>query len=514
MKEAVNIVWFKRDLRVHDHLPLHTASEVGKVLPLYIVEPKYWSLPDTSARQYQFISQSLTELDLRLTRLGQPLLIRSGDAVEVLKALSKQLDINAIYSHEETGNLWTYDRDKAVMSWCREKEIPWYEAPQFGVFRRLSNRDDWAARWERFMAQERLAPPSMLQPLETNLVVEPLPQTLGVKLEPNESQHIQLGRRSQGLELLKSFLSSRGRYYQKRLSSPLTAFEHCSRLSPHISYGTLSMREVVHTLQNRRKAEALTADWKRSIRAFESRLHWHCHFIQKLETSPHFEMAPMLACYGPLRQGAGEFNVEYFEAWREGQTGFPLIDACMRALRQTGWINFRMRAMLVSFASYQLWLHWQRPAWHLAQCFTDYEPGIHYPQIQMQSGTTGINALRMYNPVKQSQDQDPIGQFIRRWIPELLNVPDEYIHEPWKMPLSMQQELGCELGVNYPEPIVDHMTAVRMARAKLKDFRQSVPELRAQSKALNKQHGSRKRTNNNAKRVSKKPIDENQLKLF
>jgi len=189
MKEVVNIVWFKRDLRVQDHLPLHSASEVGKVLPLYIVEPEYWSLPDTSARQYQFISQSLTELDLRLTRLGQPLVVRVGDAVAVLKALSSQLQIDAIYSHEETGNLWTYDRDKAVMSWCREKEIPWYEAPQFGVF---------------------------------------------------QSQHIQLGRRSQGLELLKSFLSSRGRYYQKRLSSPLTAFEHCSRLSPHISYGTLS----------------------------------------------------------------------------------------------------------------------------------------------------------------------------------------------------------------------------------------------------------------------------------
>jgi len=132
----------------------------------------------------------------------------------------------------------------------------------------------------------------------------------------------------------------------------------------------------------------------------------------------------------------------------------------------------------------------------------------------MQSGTTGINALRMYNPVKQSEDQDPKGQFIRRWIPELLNVPDEYIHEPWKMPLSLQRELGCELGVNYPEPIVDHMTAVRLARAKLKDFRQSVPELRAQSKALNKQHGSRKRTKKKVKKSSKKPVDENQLKLF
>ena len=519
MKEAVNIVWFKRDLRVKDHLPLYSAVESGKVLPLYIVEPEYWSLPDTSSRQYQFIKQSLIELDARLERLGQPLQVRVGDAVDVFNTLATQFDITGIYSHEETGNLWTYERDKSVMNWCKAQSIDWLEAPQFGVFRRFSSRDHWASRWEQFMCQVRTPAPKALVPLDTALDTEELPALLGSVLESDEAEYTQQGGRSQGLHLLKSFLSSRAQYYQSRLSSPLTAFEYCSRLSPHISYGTLSMREVVHSLRNRREGAELSAYWKRSIRAFESRLHWHCHFIQKLETSPNFEVEPMVACYAPLRQTEGEFNEEYFEAWRMGQTGFPLIDACMRALRHTGWINFRMRAMLVSFSSYQLWLHWQRPAWHLAQCFTDYEPGIHYPQIQMQSGTTGINALRMYNPVKQSQDQDPKGQFIRRWVPELLNVSDEYIHEPWKLPLSLQREFGCELGVNYPEPIVDHMTAVRLARARLKAFKDSVPELREQSKALNKQHGSRRKMNRKPKtaksRKSKKStVDENQLSLF
>ena len=513
MKESVNIVWFKRDLRVQDHLPLCAAAECGNVLPLYIVEPEYWSLPDTSARHYQFIRESLVELDSRLTRLGQPLLIRSGEAVDILNQLSKKLQINAIYSHEETGNLWTYDRDKAVLNWCQQQDIPWHESPQFGVFRRLKNRDRWAPRWKEFMSQPRVAAPQALTPLETILPSEDLPETFGKTLEADEVGQIQQGGRSEGLALLKSFLNTRGKYYQKRLSSPLTAFDHCSRLSPHLSYGTLSMREVIHTMHNKAEASGLTATWKRSLRAFESRLHWHCHFIQKLETSPHFEVAPMLACYQPLRQEADEFNEAYFEAWRNGQTGFPLIDACMRALRHTGWINFRMRAMLVSFSSYQLWLHWQRPAWHLAQCFTDYEPGIHYPQIQMQSGTTGINALRMYNPVKQSQDQDPKGQFIRRWVPELTDVPDEYIHEPWKLPLSIQRESGCVLGEHYPEPIVDHMVAVRMARAKLKDFRNTIPELKAMASALNQQHGSRRRSSR-VKKARKRVIDENQLSLF
>ncbi len=170
----------------------------------------------------------------------------------------------------------------------------------------------------------------------------------------------------------------------------------------------------------------------------------------------------------------------------------PFVDACMRMLWQEGWINFRMRAMLAAFASYHLWLHWREPGLHLARLFVDYEPGIHYSQLQMQSGTTGINTNRIYNPVKQSWDQDPSGEFIRRWVPELGSVPDVRIHEPWRLTAAEQRDLGVLIGRDYPAPVVDHLEAARAARERLRRFRQDRKDLRIESRAIQARHGSRR----------------------
>ena len=177
-----------------------------------------------------------------------------------------------------------------------------------------------------------------------------------------------------------------------------------------------------------------------------------------------------------------DFNREYFEAWKAGKTGYPMVDACMRALNATGWINFRMRAMLMSFASYHLWLHWRETSLHLARMFTDYEPGIHYCQAQMQSGTTGINSIRIYNPIKQGIDQDPNGEFIRRWVPELADMDADLIHTPWKAESKLN---------GYPLPIVEESTARKEAAARLYALRKS-PGHRDQAKQVFQKHGSRK----------------------
>jgi deoxyribodipyrimidine photo-lyase len=254
------------------------------------------------------------------------------------------------------------------------------------------------------------------------------------------------------------------------------------------------MREVVQANRKRRQevkaqAAAERGTWAKALAAFEGRLHWHCHFIQKLEVEPRIEFENLHRACDGLRED--EFDPAKFDAWCRAETGFPLVDACLRALQACGWINFRMRAMLMSFASYHLWLHWRQPALFLARRFTDYEPGIHYSQSQMQAGTTGINTFRIYNPVKQSQDQDPSGRFIRQWLPELARVPDRWIHIPWEMDESTQRDNGCVIGGDYPPPIVDHMEAARTARRRMASLRRG--EARAEGQEILQRHGSRKR---------------------
>ena len=237
------------------------------------------------------------------------------------------------------------------------------------------------------------------------------------------------------------------------MSSPVTAFDSCSRISPYLAYGCISVRETYQYAEKIKRSLGLKNSlWKRSINSFTGRLRWHCHFIQKLEDEPELEFKAMHPMYDELDRTNNE---KFFKAWSTGNTGFTMVDSSMRALILHGWINFRMRAMLVSFATNHLWLDWRIVAEYLAKLFIDYEPGIHYSQIQMQSAVTGINAIRIYNPIKQAVDQDKEGTFIRKYIPELKNVPNKYLFNPWEAPKEILHEANVQLGVNYPYPVVD-----------------------------------------------------------
>jgi len=216
-----------------------------------------------------------------------------------------------------------------------------------------------------------------------------------------------------------------------------------------------------------------------AIDSLISRLHWHCHFIQKLESEPQIEHRSVHPVHERARMVTVE-NEPRLLAWATGRSGYPFADACMRSLIATGWLNFRMRAMVTSFAFHHLGLDWRACGLHLARLFTDYEPGIHWPQIQMQSGQTGINTPRIYNPVKQGLDQDPSGAFTRRWMPELADVPLALLQTPWLA------------GPRHAAPIIDPGQAIRDARARLSQLR-AEPGYRAASEVVFYRHGSRSR---------------------
>ena len=485
---TLQLVWFKRDLRLVDHQPLSRALERGPVLPLYIVEPELWRQPDSSARQWAFCRESLQDLRAACADLGQPLIIRSGDAVDVLERAWRQLGISALWSHEETGNSWTFARDRRVAAWARERGISWYELPQFGVVRRLRTRRGWARRWEERMGEAITPAPSGLPPLP-DIAHGELPTDDSLSLPADPCPHRQRGGRRLGLQELDDFLLHRVERYCRSISSPNLAFNGCSRLSAYITWGCLSMREV---LQRSRELKG------RGVSSFSSRLHWHCHFIQKLEDQPPIEWED----FHPFMRGIRCLDDDRYLAWTEGKTGVPFVDACMRALRAHGWINFRMRAMLMSFASYNLWLPWRDTGLHLARQFVDYEPGIHWSQCQMQSGSTSINTIRIYNPIKQGRDHDPDGVFIRRWCPELQDVPAVHVHEPWS------------LGGAGPMPIVDCALSAREAKERIFEIRRSAGFDR-HADAIQERHGSRRSglPSTRRRRARRQPSDTGLVQL-
>ena len=457
----INVVWLKRDLRLEDNEAIVNALETGeRTLLLYAFETMLMEDKHYSERHWNFVKESIRDLNLHLKPYHTKVLTVEADIISTINQIMELYTIKDIYSHQETGILITYNRDKTFKRFCKNNVITWHESINNGVQRGLKDREKWTDMCNTYFDTEPLS----FTPSENQLLnlkeIKALEELLTVpSLETPEDTLFQKGGRSTGMKYLDSFLDKRYVNYMFHISKPELARTGCSRISPYISWGNLSIREVY------RKAFFLkkTAENKKSLEAFMSRLRWQAHFIQKFEMEHTMEHESINKGFQKLKK---EISIQYQIAWKTGQTGYPLVDACMRCLNETGYLNFRMRALVVSFFTHNLWQPWQAASQHLSQMFLDFEPGIHYPQLQMQAGETGTNMLRIYNPVKNSLEHDPEAEFIKKWVPELRELDTPFAHEPYLMTELEQQLYNVHLGKDYPLPIVE----IKETRKKASDI--------------------------------------------
>ncbi len=481
----INIVWFKRDLRLSDHAPLATAisdasrNSAVETLLLYIFEPMLLSDPHYSNRHWRFVTQSLQNLNHQLRPFNARICVAHNDALAIFKLIAKQHDITAIYSHQETGLANTFERDRSISAWCASNTICWHEYQSGAVHRAKPNRETWDRDWNLYMRSSIIkAELNKLKPRHLDFDTS----ELNAEWKCVDT-NFQFGGSQAAWNCLHDFFEERGQNYHWQISKPEASRVSCSRLSPYLAWGNISLREVYqHLLENWSKT-----GWRRALVALSSRLHWHCHFIQKFESECRMQHQAVNRAYERLEYRDLAECQQDLVAWQSGYTGFPLVDACMRALHATGYVNFRMRAMLVSFLCHHLNIDWRYGVEHLAALFLDFEPGIHYPQFQMQAGVTGINTIRIYNPTKQAQEHDPEAAFIKRWCPELSQTPKEQSFEPWKLTMLEQQMYELRLSEDYPMPLVELKQSYKESQQRLWAFKKR-PDVKREAQRILARH--------------------------
>jgi deoxyribodipyrimidine photo-lyase len=488
-KEEIHIIWLKRDLRLLDNEAIYNALAANKrVLFLYVFEKSLIEDPHYDERHWGFIKESLKDMNEDLKKFNTKILTVTSEVIATFNQILITHKIDTVFSHQETGLLITYQRDKNFTRYCLNNYIKWVENNNNAVLRGKLNRDDWFENWDDYMHKPQFSyqfdKTKFLTIAEINKIEMCFFTT---HLDTNKESPFQKGGAKMAWKYANSFFEKRHENYMHNISKPALARESCSRISPYLAWGNLSIRQVYQkALACKNEAN------KRHLGAFVSRLRWQAHFIQKFEMEHTMENESINKGYHKLKKS---ISLTYQKAWQEGQTGFPLIDACMRCLKETGYLNFRMRAMLVSFFTHILWQPWQASSQHLSRLFLDFEPGIHFPQLQMNSGETGINTLRIYSPIKNSLEHDKDAVFIKKWVPELASLATPFIHEPYLMTPLDEQFNGFKLGKDYPNTIIDIKSARKRASDVLWKMKKDKDVLRENNRIL-KKHTLSDRTKN------------------
>jgi deoxyribodipyrimidine photo-lyase len=452
------IVWFRRDLRISDHAPLHRAAQRGAVIPVFIFDRALLHHPETSAARVAFMLECLRSLDQELRDRGGRLILRSGDPVEILPQLIRATVAEGIYAHIDFERIYGRVRDARLNRAlaAQDLKIRWFEP--LGAVADLMPYPDYRDRWFAEMAEDCLPPPSRVH-VPTEISSEMIPTLPDLGLLPDHKV-IPPGGTTAARQLLQNFLAEKSDRYYWQLSYP--SAEATTGLSPHIKFGAISIRECYHTTQELQPSADPRV--QRSCQQLIARMRWGSGFAQRFRYLPQLELRSL---YHVFDADGWAFDESLYQAWQQGQTGFPIIDAAARCLQATGgWkeLNFRVRAIYASFLGNLLGMDWRYGALHFMQHLIDGDCPIDHYQWAMQSGVTHCidkTWTRIYNPEQCAVDRcDPDGHFIKRWLPELADVPAQNLGSP---PLIK----------GYPVPILNYKQARRKRVQQLERQRQA-----------------------------------------
>ncbi|MCX7939639.1 MAG: DNA photolyase family protein [Thermoflexales bacterium] len=476
------IVWFRRDLRVHDHAALaHACQDADEVIPVFILDPTQLAHDEVGSGRVKFLLECLADLDRSLIARGSYLTLLRGRAEEVLPRFVHCVSAQGVYYSLDIERWSGQVRDRALAQRFAREGI---------VFRGFLNyylqlegeydRERWHAEWMRFSKQPLYEPPARV-PTPENVSCSSVPSfgyipTLRDLGLPPSTQRLPLGGESAARARLQTFLETRIATYLRCISSPSLAEEDgTSHLSPYLKFGCLSVRTCVQAARQRYLAAPPAV--RRNLQAWASRLQWRDHFIQKFALYPEAEFVNLYRPFDALRRYE-DADPKLLAAWQEGRTGFPLVDASMRALRETGWLNFRMRAMLATFLTLNLMIHWRHGAEWFMKHLVDGDTCIDHWQWQMQAGITQPSRpfLRAYNPLKQCYDHDAEARFIHKYVPELRALPAPLVFEPHRLTPLEQSWYGVHPGRDYPLPIVDAEATRKAAIEALMPIREQLAQ--------------------------------------
>ena len=445
-EESGTVVWHRNDLRIADNPALAAAAaESDRILPLFVFDPSFYDERGAACdARIEFLHDCLRDLDRQYRDVdGAGLTYAHGDALDVL---GRFVDAGweVVATATPTGRYGRRRDERA-----RERLGVRFVAGD-GLVRDADRpRETWSDRVESWLAADPFDwdPRSVgVERVEAGITPERIADAYGV--EPTKTQ-VPTGGRGPARERLREFTAEIAEY-PGSISSPVDARDGTSGLSPYLRFGCLSVREVHRHVDER-------APDGRGKSMFVSRLFWNRHYTQKLLDWPGW----LDRAVNPVYEGFNRdrHDPDLVAAWKRGETGFPMVDASMRCLRETGWLNFRMRALCASVYFHILQQPWKIGADHFYEHLIDGDPAINYTQWQSQCGLVGRPGLRLYDPRKQVRDQDPDGEFVTRWVPELDPLPAAHLDTPEKAPLAVQRRVGIEIGETYPYPVVDYEAA-------------------------------------------------------